>query len=57
MKKKKIKPFDIAYEQYLTLTEQAKSAVGIQEKNLYFRRRLNLLDVMQFLLSEPKTFN
>ena len=54
MKKKKINPFDTAYEQYLRLGEKAQSTIDIREKNLIFRRRINLIGVMQFLLTEPK---
>ena len=54
MNKRKINPFETAYEQYRIVTAQAESVVGIQEKNLYFRRRINLLGVMQFLLAEPR---
>jgi hypothetical protein len=52
-KQKKINPFETAYEQYRKLADESVSAVDIQQKNLYFRRRLNLLDVMQFLLAQP----
>jgi len=54
---KKINPFDTAYEQYLRLTEKTHTTDGIQEKNLIFRRRINLLNVMQFLLAEPAPSN
>lgn len=54
MKKKKINPFDTAYQQYLSLAEKAQSAIDIQEKNLIFRRRINLFGVMQFLLTQPR---
>jgi hypothetical protein len=54
---KKINPFDTAYEQYLRLTEKAQSTADMQEKNLIFRRRINLLRVMQFLLTEPNPSN
>ena len=54
MKKKKINPFDTAYQQYLSLAEKAQSTIDIQEKNLIFRRRINLLGVMQFLLPQPR---
>jgi len=54
VKKKKINPFDTAYEQYLRLGEKAQSTIDIREKNLIFRRRINLIGVMQFLLTEPK---
>ena len=52
MKKKKINPFETAYDQYRRLTEKAKSTVEVEEMNLIFRRRINLLGVMQFLLTE-----
>jgi len=54
---KKINPFETAYDQYRRLTEQTNTTADIQEKNLMFRRRINLLGVMQFLLSEPQTSN
>lgn len=54
---KKINPFDTAYDQYRRLSEIAESTSDIQEKNLMFRRRINLLGVMQFLLSEPTLSN
>lgn len=57
MKKKKINPFETAYDQYRRLTEKTESTVDIQEKNLIFRRRINLLGVMQFLLTEPNLSN
>ena len=57
MKKKKINPFDTAYEQYRWLGEKAQSTIDIREKNLIFRRRINLIGVMQFLLTEPKLLN
>ena len=57
MKKKRINPFDTAYEQYRRLAEKTQSTVDIKEKNLTFRRRINLIGVMQFLLTEPKLSN
>ena len=57
MKKKKINPFETAYDQYRILSEKAQSTFDVQEKNLIFRRRINLLGVMQFLLSEPSPSN
>ena len=54
---KKINPFDTAYDQYLRLREKAESTIDIQEKNLNFRRRINLLSVMQFLLTDPNLSN
>jgi hypothetical protein len=53
VKKKKINPFETAYDQYKILSEKAQSTFDVQEKNLMFRRRINLLGVMQFLISEP----
>ena len=50
---KKINPFETAYEQYRRLTDKAQSTADIKEKNLIFRRRINLLGVMEFLLSKP----
>ena len=47
----KINPFDTAYEQYKILTEKAQLTSDMQEKNMMFRRRINLLSVMQFLLA------
>ena len=54
---KKINPFEIAYDQYRSLTEKTRSTTDVQEKNLIFRRRINLLGVMQFLLTEPTPSN
>jgi hypothetical protein len=51
---KKTNPFDTAYAQYRELTQRTLSISDIQEKNLMFRRRINLLGVMQYLLTEPK---
>ena len=53
MKKRKINPFETAYDQYRILSDKAQLTFDVQEKNLIFRRRINLLGVMQFLLSEP----
>jgi hypothetical protein len=57
VKKKKINPFETAYDQYRSLAEKAESTIDIKEKNLIFRRRINLLGVMQFLLAEPNLSN
>ncbi len=54
---KKISPFDIAYEQYQMLANQMQPPSGRQEKKLFFRRRINLLSEMQFLLSESGLSN
>lgn len=50
---KKINPFETAYEQYRQLSDKAQSTVDIKEKNLIFRRQINLLGVMEFLISKP----
>ena len=46
---KRPKPFDIAHEQYQRLRDQLDSTRDVQERNLIFRRLINLLGVMQFL--------
>lgn len=48
------KAFNTAYEQYRTLAEKTQSARDIKEKNLMFRRRINLLTVMKFLISRTE---
>lgn len=55
MKKMKIKPFDLAYEQYQMLKVKLNSTRDPQEKNMLFRRLANLLAVMEFLVSVNKT--
>jgi len=52
---KKVKPFDIAYEQYQLLKEKLRSTCDVQEKNVIFKRLANLLAVMEFLASVNKT--
>jgi len=52
---KKMKPFDLAYEQYQLLKEKLSSTRDPQEKNILFRRLTNLLAVMEFLVSLNKT--
>ena len=52
---KKLKPFDLAYEQYRSLKEKLNSTRDPQEKNIIFRRFTNLLAVMEFLVSLNKT--
>lgn len=48
---KKMKPFDLAYEQYKILSAKLSSTPDAQEKNMLFRRLTNLLAVMEFLVS------
>ena len=52
---KTIKPFDLAYEQYQLLKEKLRSTGDPQEKNMLFKRLVNLLAVMEFLISMNKT--
>ena len=52
---KKVKPFDLAYEQYKLLKEKLNTTRDVQEKNLIFKRLANLLAVMEFLISLNKT--
>lgn len=49
---KKKKPLEIASEQYRRLREELESTPDIQEKNMIYRRMINLLDVMTFLNSQ-----
>lgn len=51
---KKINSFDIVHGQYLNIKEKLKSTRDMQEKNVLFRRLVNLLGVMQFLISINK---
>jgi hypothetical protein len=50
----KMNPFEIAFEQYQELTEKTLTTSDVQEKNLLFARRINLLGVLDFLLSEHR---
>ena len=49
-----IKPFDLAYEQYQILKDKLSSTGDPQEKNILFKRLVNLLAVMEFLVSLNK---
>jgi hypothetical protein len=51
----KANPFDLAYEQYNFLKEKLRATGDPQEKNRIFKRLLNLLAVMEFLVSLNKT--
>jgi len=55
MSLKKLNPFDLAYEQYQLLKEKLTSTGDPQEKNVLFKRLVNLLAVMEFLVSLNKT--
>lgn len=54
MKKIKINPVDAVYEQYRHLKEKLNTTPDAQEKNMLFRRLVNLLGVMEFLISVSK---
>jgi hypothetical protein len=43
---KKVKPFDLAFEQYQILKTKLNATRDPQEKNMLFRRLANLLAVM-----------
>jgi hypothetical protein len=51
---KKINPIDLVQEQYQCLKEKLRSARDVHEKQVIFRRLVNLLGVMQFLISINK---
>jgi hypothetical protein len=48
---KKINPLEVVQEQYKDLKEKLKSTHDIREKNVLFRRLINLVGVMEFLIS------
>ena len=48
---KKLNPFDLAYEQYQHLKVKLSLTGDPQEKNQLFKRLVNLLAVMEFLIS------
>ena len=50
-----VKPFDLAYEQYQLLKDKLSATGDPQEKNILFKRLVNLLAVMEFLISLNKT--
>ncbi len=52
----KINPIEIVSEQYHQLKEKLKSTNNVHERNVIFRRLVNLLGVLQFLISINKTF-
>jgi hypothetical protein len=51
---KKVSPFDLAYEQYQLLSNKLVATGDPKEKNLLFKRLVNLLAVMEFLISLNK---
>ena len=50
-----VNPFDLAFEQYQLLRERLGSTGDPREKNVLFKRLVNLLTVMEFLVSLNKT--
>ncbi|HET6419874.1 MAG TPA: hypothetical protein VFG19_06950 [Geobacteraceae bacterium] len=55
MKKiKEVNPLDLVKDQYRNLKEKFRSAGDAKEKKVIFRRLVNLLGVMQFLISINK---
>ena len=51
---KKINPLEVVQEQYQILKKKLKSTRDVREKNILFRRLINLAGVMQFLISINK---
>ena len=51
---KKINPLDVVQEQYQRLKEKLRSTHDAREKNVLFKRLINLAGVMQFLISINK---
>ena len=51
---KKINPLEIVQEQYQRLKEKLRSTHDVREKNVLFKRLINLAGVMQFLISINK---
>jgi hypothetical protein len=55
MKKvKKINPIEIVQEHYQNLKEKLRSTHDVREKNVLFKRLINLAGVIQFLISISK---
>ena len=48
---KKLNPFNLVYEQYQMLDRKLKLTGDPHEKNILFKRLINLLAVMEFLIS------
>ncbi len=51
---KKINPLEVVQEQYHYLREKLKSTQDVRERNVLFKRLINLVGVMQFLMSINK---
>jgi len=50
----KINPLEVVQEQYRYLKEKLRSTHDLREKNVLFKRLINLAGVMQFLISINK---
>jgi hypothetical protein len=48
------KSFDVAHEHYTQLMKKLETTNDIKEKSILFRRLVNLLCVMEFLISGQK---
>jgi len=53
-KNKRINPFDVVNEQFHNLREKFKSSRDAEEKKVLLRRLINLVGVMEFLISINK---
>jgi hypothetical protein len=51
---KKINPLEVVQEQYQNLKGKLRSTRDVREKNVLFKRLINLAGVMQFLISISK---
>ena len=52
-----INPFDVAYERYQWIAERTQTAIDLREKNQLLHKRINLLSVMENILSETRQPN
>ena len=50
----KINPLEVVQEQYKNIKEKLKSTHDIREKKVLFKRLINLVGVMEFLISIGK---
>lgn len=47
----KFDPLEVVQDQYHQIKEKLRSTHDVREKNVLFRRLINLVGVMQFLIS------
>lgn len=57
MNTKSFRSVDYAYEHYCNLLEKYDSTEDLQKKIILFRRLINLLAVMEFLINMQTPFN